>query len=679
MVASGSLWQTEETAAVSVTDAAGVQQLGEVIAATRDFPGIRAQGLAVRVAGRELRALSAPLLAGEITVTRQGAHLGPGDVVRLRSDARLGESDIVCRITEVGQGDGRANGIRLTLAEDVFALGGTPLVGGREPPRPSLARRPRPLTRRMVAEAPWWLTVRELGHAQAEAALAEDPGAGVLVAVAGRPSADAESPQLWVDAGPGPVEEGVGSYAPTALLAADLSADPEARMLAVSDWADIEAVAIGTLAALGDELLRIDGVSPDTLRVGRGCLDTVPQAHTAGTPLVFFDATAGIGATPFAAGETVAVRLLPQTGRGVLPWASAPEDRVTFARRAARPLPAGRVRANGAWLPPAGALLAGEVTLTWPPRADEPGHRRSYRGLDQPGAGGLLRRRDPLDRSGDGCSPAAGRRGDRCRHRHLAGAAARGCAACPRASGGLHHRGGGARPPGRGRDLAPYPAGPRAAVLCRQRRLGWGVGRDVGPPGSNWSALEPRCRPAAGRLCARASDPGRGQCLGRQRLPLLGAFGAAAAGGLGAALLGGALPAGRGQPLQRLHGLVTGEQREDYALGSSPIFKGSLGYRGSGALWGVDGTQKVTGLLPFGAGDVVMLCFEPATAKIWTGVNGIWNHPLSGVPTFTGTPAAAWHARVQGRDPGDGGRLISAAADFAHPLPPGAAPLADAP
>ena len=67
---------TDDTGAVSVTDTARVQSMGEVIATTLDYPGIRYQGLAIRVAERDLRALSVPLLTGEIVVNREGADLG---------------------------------------------------------------------------------------------------------------------------------------------------------------------------------------------------------------------------------------------------------------------------------------------------------------------------------------------------------------------------------------------------------------------------------------------------------------------------------------------------------------------------------------------------------------------------------------------------------------------------
>ncbi|WP_323034933.1 phage tail protein [Pararhodobacter sp.] len=355
---------TDETGAVSVTDTARVQAMGEVIATTLDYPGIRAQGLAVRVAERDLRALSVPLLTGEIVVNREGADLGPGDVIRLRSD-RLGIHDVVMRVSEIGQGDGRDNGIRLKLAEDVFALGATAIAGGRMPSGTGVAAPPRALARCLVEEAPYWLLVRELGHSEADRILAGDPDAGALIATGERPSADALAAQLWIDSGTGPAQEGVVAFAPTAVLAVDVSDHPEDRVIAVTGWRDISEVGIGTLASIGGELVRIDGITQTAITVGRGCLDTVPRAHVAGTPVVFFDEAARITESSWAAGETLAVRLLPETGRGTLAFALAPEDGVTLDRRAIRPLPPGRVRGNGSYVPDVGALISGDLELTW--------------------------------------------------------------------------------------------------------------------------------------------------------------------------------------------------------------------------------------------------------------------------------------------------------------------------
>ncbi|EEW24057.1 phage tail protein [Rhodobacter ferrooxidans] len=356
--------RTDQTGSVSVTDTALVQQLGQVISATVDYPGIRFEALAVRAAERDLRGLSAPLLTGEITVSRIGAGLEPGDVIRL-FNPRRGLDGLVVRIAEISHGDGRNNGIRIKIAEDVFALGRTAIVGGESGASTALILPPRPLTRRWVEEAPYWLLVQEQGHAQADALLAEDPGCGAIIAAGERPSPDALSVQVWADSGAGFGLEQAVAFVPAAHLTAAISDDPAEDTISVGGWSGLGDVAIGTLASLGPELVRIDGVSATSLTIGRGCLDTVPMSHAAGTALLCWQQLGNASEPRFAASEAVAVKMLPETGFGTLPLAQAPADQITLASRAIRPLPPGNLRANGTSTVNPNLLNLGPVLLTW--------------------------------------------------------------------------------------------------------------------------------------------------------------------------------------------------------------------------------------------------------------------------------------------------------------------------
>ncbi len=125
-------------------------------------------------------------------------------------------------------------------------------------------------------------------------------------------------------------------------------------------------------------------------------------------------------------------------------------------------------------------------------------------------------------------------------------------------------------------------------------------------------------------------------------------------------------------------GVVSDAMRPHYDTGWNPISGGSIGYRGNGTLWSTDdapsanSTQRLTGLAPYGAGDVLMFAFDPAAASLWIGLNGIWrDDPVSGAPTWTAAPSAAFHPQIQGRDPGDGGTLRSLPSQFSYPVPPG--------
>lgn len=122
------------------------------------------------------------------------------------------------------------------------------------------------------------------------------------------------------------------------------------------------AVAMGTLAAIGDELVRVDGVGADAVTLGRGCLDTVPLAHAPGTPILFWQGRARATAREYLAGETVDVKLLTRTGDGTLALDPAPVDRVMLASRAIRPLPPGNLRANGLFVR---TLPVKTATLSW--------------------------------------------------------------------------------------------------------------------------------------------------------------------------------------------------------------------------------------------------------------------------------------------------------------------------
>jgi hypothetical protein len=129
-------------------------------------------------------------------------------------------------------------------------------------------------------------------------------------------------------------------------------------------------------------------------------------------------------------------------------------------------------------------------------------------------------------------------------------------------------------------------------------------------------------------------------------------------------------------------GVVSAAQREEFNAGINPITLGSIGWRGTGALWSSNNataTQQLTGLPPHGAGDVLMFVLDPATARLWIGKNGIWrDDPASGAATWTAAVSTAFYPQIHGRTPGDGGTLRSLPAQCSYPVPPGVQALAAA-
>jgi hypothetical protein len=152
-----------------------------------------------------------------------------------------------------------------------------------------------------------------------------------------------------------------GAFCPSGALTVALG--PTETAFTLSDGLDLDFVEVGGAALLGEEIVRIDAFDPATLSgtLGRGCVDTVPASHAAGSRLWFLDDSLGLDPSAYVAGTTVQARLLTQAG-GVLDPALAPVDSLTLAQRQSRPYPPGQLRLNGEAYP---ASVTGDIVLTW--------------------------------------------------------------------------------------------------------------------------------------------------------------------------------------------------------------------------------------------------------------------------------------------------------------------------
>ncbi|PQO23070.1 hypothetical protein C2I36_09835 [Rhodobacteraceae bacterium WD3A24] len=132
-------------------------------------------------------------------------------------------------------------------------------------------------------------------------------------------------------------------------------------------------------------------------------------------------------------------------------------------------------------------------------------------------------------------------------------------------------------------------------------------------------------------------------------------------------------PAGPSQ-FNGYHGVVSQAQLDDpgftYDSNNNPVYLGSLGYRGAGSIWGNDANNL--GSYPaYGAGDIVMIGFDPASGGMWVGLNGTWsNDPETAGPNESSTAAGGDFWPVgQGREPDEGGTLRSLTSQFSYPVP----------
>ncbi len=352
---------TATTASVTAQDTALIQMQGAVVGTTIQYPGCTKQALAAKLATRDLRTLSTPLLSCTVYANRKAASLNVGDPFVLDWPDYLAEPTVM-RVIGLALGDGRSNKVKITCTEDAFSFPDVAVVRPEVPDWEDPSGIPSAALHRVVEEAPYYELVQRLGQTTTDEQLAANPDIGYLLGSAAAPSA-AINARLAVDAGAGyDGNDTPMDFCPVAFLAADLA--PGATSVAITGGQALSSVVAGTHAQVGDELVKVVSVTDALLTVGRGVLDTVPAAHPSGAAVLFWDAYADSDGVEYVSGEAVDVKMLPVSGAGQLPLADAPEDTLAFTARASRPYPPGNLKVNGSAYPTHIGASA-ELALTW--------------------------------------------------------------------------------------------------------------------------------------------------------------------------------------------------------------------------------------------------------------------------------------------------------------------------
>jgi len=346
---------------VSIQDLSSIQAQGGVVSQTIDYVGIDNQGIASRVAQRDLRQYSTPLAQLRITVNRDGWKLEPGAVFKL-TWASHGITDMVCRATNINLGDYKGHQIVVDAVEDIFSLPTTSYLTTQTPQWVDPVGSPVAAPSQEARELPYWDIQRQFNPGY----LAEvDSLSGYVQFLAETPTV--ASPGYILDTKPSSVstytqQEEFG-YVPKAKLLADITYT-QTSMSLKDVTGNLEDVAIGTYAYIENEIVRIDSINLSTLVVtmGRGCLDSVPKPHAANAPIWFADDFAGVDFTEWLVGDSVNCKALTKTGSGVLSEAAAPVSTVTMAGRQFKPYPPGKLRINNLAYP---SQIAGALSISW--------------------------------------------------------------------------------------------------------------------------------------------------------------------------------------------------------------------------------------------------------------------------------------------------------------------------
>lgn len=335
-----------------------IQSAGTVISTSAEYPGLPTHELASRVAQREIRAQRG-VRKFKVRLDRRGAALEPGGVFRI-SAPDDGIDQVVLRVGRIEAGTVNDAAITVTALLDVFGLPSNAYTEQQpstwQPPN----RTAQPALYQRLLEVSYRDLVRRTTREQ-RAALEAD--SGFLGALGVRPSGLSLNYNLTTRVGVASFEkQDVGNWVPTAVLEAEVGR--ESGVLTLANGIDLELVVPGRGALLGDEIVRVDSLDLENMEAGvsRGCIDTVPARHPAGTRIWFYDAYTAADPTEYVAGEIVNAKLITRTTGEQLDSALAPTMSIQMAQRPARPYPAAAVLINDMAWP---ALVESNLSLSW--------------------------------------------------------------------------------------------------------------------------------------------------------------------------------------------------------------------------------------------------------------------------------------------------------------------------
>ena len=356
---------TFKETAVTVHDLGNITMQGSVLTQTLDFYGIRSPDLAQKVAIRELTARATPLATINLKINKKAWDLRPGDVFKFTWPP-LGIEGMACRCVTLEAGEADSGFISLMAVEDVFYMDSTayteqepigwvdPLIG------------PAPSPFEVFIETPYWLLIGRLNAA--DYALLTDTDCFVT-AVSAAPDGVSYGFDVVTGVVGGPYTYTVsGDSSPYGVLGTSLQKEVTS-VLTLSSSVNLSSIEIDSIAMIGTEMCQVTAVTPplNEISLTRAIGDTVPQLHAIGSYIVFMvDTFSAISTEEFVLLETVAGKVLPKTGLGILAEDDAAELSVDMVERRDKPYRPGNLTIGGYYF---STKVAGEtVAFQWAAR-----------------------------------------------------------------------------------------------------------------------------------------------------------------------------------------------------------------------------------------------------------------------------------------------------------------------
>lgn len=350
---------TGENNSITVQDTALIQQIGTTIGTSRQYPGITNATIASKVASRDLMSLSIPIASCTVYANRAAAGLNIGDCFLL-DWPQYNMNGIVMRVMNIEFGSLDSNYVKIDCCEDIFNFGNYVYAPPPTSAWTNPTQAPAAVSYHVVMDTPYYEIARVIGDANAQQLATTSSYVGVSAV---RPNTSCINAKLMVSNGSTYDQYGMLDFCPTAVL--NVAIAPGDTTWALASAQDIIQVRVGSWALIDSEIVRIDAVSASSVTVGRGCLDTVPAAHSVNARIYFVGDFFESDGVERVVGEVVNLKVLPTTGSGTLAIDSAANQQITLTNRQLKPYPPGNFNINSVRYPTTNFTFATDLVVSW--------------------------------------------------------------------------------------------------------------------------------------------------------------------------------------------------------------------------------------------------------------------------------------------------------------------------
>lgn len=279
-----------QTETVRAHDDANINVQGGIVPDTKNYEGVRNPELALRLALRDLQQVSVPLARAEMELDRSFWKTNPGDCMRLQWPSEQID-DVVFRVLAVTRGK-TSEKVIVNFVEDIFS---SPYYQIAAPTDlwvdPSTE--PLPVYAKYLGAIPYYLLVRHVGDAAAQAMEYPNTYVMVLADVAGQDVRQID--YVTEETLPTGVEEFIerGSFDPTIRTYVDEVVTAQITSVWTMEPGIVaDAIQAADFLILYDDdnpeinetaLVTIANAATDEVTVTRGVLDTIPREWPQGT------------------------------------------------------------------------------------------------------------------------------------------------------------------------------------------------------------------------------------------------------------------------------------------------------------------------------------------------------------------------------------------------------------